>query len=321
VRDRFGPPEIVRVDDVAAPVIGPGEVLVRVRAAALNPYDWHLLRGDPWLARLVVREVGVTRPRSRLVGLDMAGVVEAVGAGVRQPGVGDEVFGFALAGACAEYARAAADQVVAKPAGVTFEQAAAVPLAATTALRAVQAAALAPGHRLLVNGAAGGVGTFAVQLAAALGAEVTGVCGPGSADLLRGLGATATIDPTAEDFTARRGYDAVLDNVGSRRLRDLLRVLRPTGTLVLNGGGAPGQVIGAMGLMAHGAAAGLVGRRSVRPLVIHDRHAQLADLAGLLADGRLVSVIDSAHPLDGVVGALRHLEGGHTHGKIVIAVA
>ena len=245
VQDRYGAPDTLRLADVDRPEVGPDDVLVRVHAAALNPYDWHVLRGDPLIARLL--GVGLTRPKANVAGIDAAGRVEAVGANVRDLRPGDEVLGFCL-GAFAQYARTTADQIVPKPAGLTFEQAAAVPMAATTALRAVRAGQVRAGHHVLINGAAGGVGTFAVQIAAALDAEVTAVCSSRNTALMRSLGATDVVDYTTEDFTdGRRQYDVILDNVGNRPLNQLRRALTTTGTLVSNGGGSPAPSSGPCG--------------------------------------------------------------------------
>ena len=219
VQDQFGPPEVLRLADIDPPEIGPGDVLVRVHAAGLNPYDWHMLRGDPLIARLIPGAVGLTRPKYRVAGLDAAGVVEAAGADVRELSAGDEVLGF-CPGAFAEYARAEAGKVVPKPAGLTFGQAAAIPIAATTALRGIrEVGRVRAGHRVLVDGAAGGVGSYAVQIAAALAAEVTGVCSARSAELVRSLGAAHVIDYTTDDFTRESArYDVIFDNVGNRPL-------------------------------------------------------------------------------------------------------
>ena len=197
-QDRFGPPATLRMVDAEKPEIGSGDVLLEVHAAAVNPYDWHMLRGDPRIARLM--GVGVTRPKARIAGVDVAGRVEDVGADVRGLRRGDEVFGFCR-GAFAEYATADAALVVPKPAGLSFEQAAAMPMAAVTALHAIRdRGRVQAGHRVLVNGAAGGVGTFAVQIAAALGTEVTGVCSARNVDLVRSIGAAHVVDYASEDF-------------------------------------------------------------------------------------------------------------------------
>src|SRR5690242_4703527 len=244
VQERFGPPDVLQLADTDLPEVGADDVLVRVHAAALNPYDWHIMRGDPLIARLM-GEVGLTKPKARVAGVDAAGRVEAAGANVRGLRRGEEVLGFCR-GAFAEYARAEADKVVPKPVSLTFEQAAAVPMAGATALRGIRdAGAVRAGHRVLVNGAAGGVGTYAVQIAAALGAEVTGVCSTRNAGLVRSIGAAHVVDYTTEDFTdGNAHYDVILDNVGNRPLSRLRRALTPTGTLVLNGGGSPGHVFG-----------------------------------------------------------------------------
>jgi NADPH:quinone reductase-like Zn-dependent oxidoreductase len=221
IQERFGPPDILQLVDTDPPEVGADDVLVRVHAAALNPYDWHIMRGDPLISRLM-GEVGLRKPKARVAGVDAAGRVEAVGANVRRLRPGDEVLGFCQ-GAFAEYARAEADKVVPKPVSLSFEQAAAVPMAGTTALRGIRdVGAVRAGHRVLVNGAAGGVGTYAVQIAAALGAEVTGVCSTRNVELVRSIGAAHVVDYTKEDFTEGRAhYDVVLDNVCNRPLSQL----------------------------------------------------------------------------------------------------
>ena len=234
VQERFGPPDVLQLADTDLPEVGADEVLVRVHAAALNPYDWHIMRGDPLIARLM-GEVGLTKPKARVAGIDAAGVVEVAGANVRGLRRGDEVLGFCR-GAFAQYARAEADKVVPKPVSLTFEQAAAVPMAGATALRGIRdVGAVRAGHRVLVNGAAGGVGTYAVQIAVTLGAEVTGVCSTRNAGLVRSIGAAHVVDYTTQDFTdGRARYDVILDNVGNRPLSRLRRALAPAGILVLN---------------------------------------------------------------------------------------
>ena len=202
VQERFGPPDSLRLAEIERPEVGADDVLVRVHAASLNPADWHIMRGDPKVARLM--GIGLTKPKTPVAGSDAAGVVEAVGANVRGMKPGDEVFGF-VRGAFAEYACAAQDKVVTKPAGMTFEQAAALPIAATTALRGIRdVGTVKEGQRVLVNGASGGVGSFAVQIAAALGAEVTGVCSTGNVELVRSLGAAHVIDYTRRTSRTER---------------------------------------------------------------------------------------------------------------------
>jgi NADPH:quinone reductase-like Zn-dependent oxidoreductase len=322
VQDRFGPPGTLRLADIGLPEIGPGDVLVRVHAAALNPYDWHMLRGDPLIARLIPGGVGLARPKYRVAGLDAAGRVEAAGSNVGELRPGDEVLGF-CPGAFAEYARAEAGKLVPKPASLTFEQAAAIPIAATTALRGIrEVGQVRAGHRVLVNGAAGGVGSYAVPIAAALGAEVTGVCGTRNAELVRSLGAAHVIDYTTDDFTAERArYDVILDNVGNRPLSRLRRALTPAGTLVLNAGGAPGRVVGAVGSMLRAAAVNGFVRQRLRILPTREDRAELAAITELIGDGKLKPVLDRTYPLADTAEGLRHVETGHARGKVVITVA
>jgi NADPH:quinone reductase-like Zn-dependent oxidoreductase len=321
VQERFGPPDVLQLVDTDPPEVGAGEVLVRVHAAALNPYDWHIMRGDPLIARLM-GEVGLTKPKARVAGVDAAGRVEAVGAEVRGLRPGEEVLGFCR-GAFAEYALAAAGKVVPKPASLTFGQAAAVPMAGATALRGIRdVGAVRAGHRVLVNGAAGGVGTYAVQIAAALGAEVTGVCSTRNAGLVRSIGAAHVIDYTTEDFTdGRARYDVILDNVGNRPLSRLRRALTPAGTLVLNGGGSPGHVFGPVaGILRAVVVNGLV-RERLRLIPHEQKREQLLTLTGLIEAGKLTPVLDRTYPLAGTAEGLRRVERGHARGKVVITVA
>ncbi|KUN87244.1 NAD(P)-dependent alcohol dehydrogenase [Streptomyces griseoruber] len=325
VQERFGPPEALRLAETARPEAGPGRLVVRVRAAALNPYDWHMLRGDPYVARLM-GGVGLTRPKARVAGIDAAGEVVAVGAGVPALRPGDEVLGF-CPGAFAEYARTTPELVVPKPAGLTFEQAAAVPMGAVTALRGIRTVGrVRAGQRVLVNGAAGGVGTFAVQIAAALGAEVTGVCSARNADLVRSLGAAHVVDYAREDFTERRAhYDVILDNVGNHPPGRLRRALTPTGTLVANGGGSPGRAFGAVGSLLRVAAADTFVRQRLRPILpsapAGPVHEDLLAVTALIEAGALTPVVDRTYALADTAEGLRHVERGHARGKAVIRVS
>jgi NADPH:quinone reductase-like Zn-dependent oxidoreductase len=320
VQERFGPPDVLRLVDSDPPEVGADDVLVRVHAAALNPYDWHIMRGDPLVARLM-GEVGLRKPKARVAGVDAAGRVEAVGANVRGLQPGDEVLGFCQ-GAFAEYARAQADKLVPKPARLTFEQAAAVPMAGTTALRGLRdVGAVRAGHRVLVNGAAGGVGTYAVQIAAALGAEVTGVCSTRNVELVRSIGAAHVVDYTTEDFTdGRPHYDVILDNVGNRPLSQLRRALTPTGTLVLNGGGSPGHVLGPVGSILRAVVVNRLVRERLRLLPHEQKQEQLLTLTGLIEAGKLTPVLDRTYPLADTAEGLRRVEQGHARGKVVITV-
>jgi NADPH:quinone reductase-like Zn-dependent oxidoreductase len=320
LQDRFGPPEVLQLADTGLPEAGTEDVLVRVHAAALNPADWHILRGDPLVSRLM--GVGLTKPRTRVAGIDAAGVVEAVGANVRGLAKGDEVLGFCR-GAFAEYACAAADLVVPKPAGLTFEQAAAVPIAATTALRGIRdVGQVQAGQRVLINGAGGGVGTYAVQIAAALGAEVTGVCSTRNAELVRSIGAAHVIDYTREDFTTgRTKYDVILDNVSSLPLTRLRGALTRKGTLVVNGGGSPGHVFGPVAGILRAVVANAFVSQRLRPLPARQNRAELLAVTGLIEDGKLTPVVHRTCPLADAAEGLRTVEQGHARGKIVVTVA
>jgi len=320
VQDRFGPPDVLQLADIGLPEVGADDVLVRVHAAALNPADWHILRGDPLVARLM--GLGLTKPKARVAGIDAAGVVERVGANVRGVRNGEEVLGFCR-GAFAEYACAAADMVVPKPASLTFEQAAAVPVAATTALRGIRdVGQVKAGQKVLINGASGGVGTYAVQIAAALGAEVTGVCSTRNVELVRSIGAAHVVDYTREDFTGGQShYDVILDNVSSLPLARLRRALAPKGILVLNGGGSPGHVFGPVAGLLRAVVANMFVSQRLRPLPSRQNQAELLAVTGLIEGGKLMPVIDRTYPLADTAEGLRTVEQGHTRGKIVITVA
>ena len=320
VQERFGPPDVLRLADIDTPEVGADDVLVKVHAASLNPADWHILRGDPLVARLM--GIGLTKPKDPVAGSDAAGVVEAVGTNVRGLQPGEEVLGF-VRGAFAEFACAAQDKVVPRPPGLTFEQAAAVPIAATTALRGIRdVGEVKAGQRVLVNGAGGGVGTFAIQIAAAMGAEVTGVCSTGNVELVRSIGAAHVIDYTTEDFTdGRIRYDVILDNVSSLPLKRLRGALTPKGTLVLNGGGSPGHVFGPIAGILKAVVANLFVSQRLRPLPSKQEQEELLDVTRLIAEGKLTPVVDRTYPLTETAEGLSHVEQGHTRGKIVVTVA
>jgi NADPH:quinone reductase-like Zn-dependent oxidoreductase len=321
VQEKYGPPESLRLLDVDRPVPGPGEVLVEARAAAVNPYDWHMLRGDPYVARLTFATNGLRRPPSLIGGIDVAGRVAELGSKVRGLRVGDDVLGFA-AGSFAEYVTTPAEHVVPIPAGLTHEQAATLPMAGTTALRGLRSTAgLKSGQRLLINGAAGGIGTFAVQIAAAMGAEVTGVCSTRNVELVHALGATHVVDYTKDDFTASgERYDVVLDNIGNRPLRRLRRLLAPGGVLVGNSGGTPGKVFGAMGSMIVllGTNVFVKQRLTFLPTVMSQE--ELLALTALVAEGKVTPVLDRTVTLPEVPEAISRVEQGHVRGKIAVTI-
>ncbi|MER7005354.1 NAD(P)-dependent alcohol dehydrogenase [Dactylosporangium sp. NPDC000555] len=328
VQQRYGSSETLRLLDVDPPAPAEGEVLVRVRAAAVNARDWHIMRGDPYLARLMMPSMfGRHAPRRQIRGSDFAGVVEAVGAGVTRFAPGDEVYGDLREddGAFAELVRVPVGFVGHKPAGLTFEQAAAVPLAGTTALVALRDyGRVRAGQHVLINGASGGVGTFAVQLAKAFGATVTGVCSTRNAELIAELGADHVVDYTREDFT-RTGerYDVMLDLVGNRTLGECQRVLAGDGTLVLAGGGMSGggrpSLFGPMALITRATLAARLGNRRIRPLPNVPPSAEvLATLREYLEAGQITPAVDRTYPLHRAAEAMRYLEIEHARAKVVI---
>ena len=322
VQDRYGSPDVLRFADVDPPRPVGDQVLVRVHAAALNARDWHVLRGDPYIARPSA-DLGWRRPNERIRGTDFAGTVEAVGPAVTRFQPGDEVYGDAP-GAFAEYVCAPEHRIESKPANLTFEQAAAMPLAANTALIGIRdVAKLQPGQEILINGASGGVGTFAVQLAKAYGANVTGVCSSRNLELVRSAGADELIDYTTTDFAREdRRYDVVLDLVGNRSLSDLRRVLKPGGLVVLSGGGVykGGSLVGPMGLMIRGTLLSpFVGRRIVL-LTAKTSQENLETLREFAEAGKVVPVIDRTYPLAATADAMRYLEGEHARAKVVVTV-
>ncbi len=318
-QDEYGPAEVLRLTETELPVTGDDEVLVRVRAASVHLGDWHLMTGVPYLTRLF--GFGLRRPRARVRGTAFAGTVERVGARVSGLRPGDEVFG-TCDGAFAEYARARPAQLAPKPAGLGFEQAAAVPVSAVAALQGLRdSGRLRSGQHVLVVGAAGGVGTYAVQLAKALGAEVTGVCSTTKLELVRSIGADHVIDYTREDFAAgARRYDLVLDTAGGRPLSVLRRALTARGTLVIVGAEQGGRWLqGTDRQLRALLLSPFVGQR-LRGLVSTDSRADLVVLTGHIEAGRVTPVIDRTYPLAEVPDAVRHLAGGHARGKVVITV-
>src|SRR5436190_23506250 len=317
VQDKYGSPDVLELREVDKPVVKDDQVLVRVRAAAVNIADWHLLRGMPYVMRLVS---GLRKPKREIPGMDIAGQVEAVGGNVRQLRPGDEVFGWCK-GAFAEYACAAENNLLPKPANLTFEQSAAVGDSAFTALAAVRdQGKVQPGHRVLINGASGGVGTFAVQIAKAFGASVTGVCSTRNLDIVRSIGADRVIDYTKQDFAQpEQRYDVMLDLVGSRSLSDCRRALTPRGTYVLVGVKNLGRWFGLARQIKALLLSPFVGQR-MRVFVVKHNKEDLAVLKELVETGKVAPVIDRRYELSEVSEALRHQGEGHPQGKIVIAM-
>jgi NADPH:quinone reductase-like Zn-dependent oxidoreductase len=319
VQDRYGSADVLEFRDIEEPVVGENDVLVRVRAAGCGPDVWHLMTGMPYMARLAI---GFRRPKVGVRGWDVAGTVEAVGAKVTDLRPGDGVMGTAE-GSFAELVIARPDKLVPKPANLTFEQAAAVPISGTTALRAVRdEGKVQPGQRVLVIGAAGGVGSFAVQIAKGLGAEVTGVCSTPKVDLVRSIGADEVIDYTHEGFTnGSRRWDLIVDNAGRRPLSQLRRALTPKGTLVIVGGDGGGPWTGGFfrGMLRAPVVSLFVGQR-LRGLASKIKREDLIALTEMIDAGTLTPVIDRTYPLIEAPDAIRYLEEGHARGKIVITV-
>ena len=318
---QYGPPEVLRLEDADMPAVDDQDVLIRVRAASLNPLDWHFMRGKPYFMRAMA---GLSRPRASRLGADLAGSVEAVGKRVTAFAPGDDVFGgLASLGTLAEYVTLRHDAVLAaKPPSLSFEQAAAVPLAAFTALQALRdKGRVQPGHKVLVNGAAGGVGTFAVQIAKALGAEVTGVCSTRNVEMVASIGADQVIDYTRQDFTSTgQRYDVLVDNAGNRTLAECRRVLSRRGVLVGVGGPDEGQWIGPLVRPARMLLfSPAVSQRMVFFIARMNRE-DLAVLRDLLQAGKVTPVIDRTYPLSEVPQAIGYLEQGHARGKVVITV-
>lgn len=319
--DKYGSAEVLKLREVEMPVVGDLDVLVRVRAASVNPLDWHFMRGTPYLVRMLA---GLSRPRSGRLGADMAGIVEEVGKNVTAFTVGDEVFGgLADRGTLAEYISTSQDAIVVRrPANLTFDQAAAVPVAGFTALQALRDhGRLEAGHKVLVNGASGGVGTFAVQIAKALGAEVTGVCSSHNVAMAASIGADHIVDYTREDFTrAERRYDLLIDIAGNRALAEIRRVLTPGGALVTVGGPNKGRWIGPLARSLRMAVVSPAVSQRLVSFLARQTKADLAVLQELLQDQKITPVIDRTYPLTEVAEAISYLEQGHARGKVVITV-
>ena len=316
----YGPPDVLKLADILKPVANDNQVLVRVHACSVNPYDWHFIRGTPYIMRL---GVGLRKPKDVRLGIDFAGTVEAAGKNVTQYKPGDEVWG-GKPGAFAQYVAVSEKSIARKPANVSFEEAASVPIAGLTALQAIRDRAKArPGQKILINGASGGVGTFAVQVAKSFGAEVTGVCSTRNVELVRSLGADHVIDYKKQDFTTGgQRYDVIIDNVGNQPLMSLRRALVPEGKYVMIGGGWL-EDQGVLGPMVRPIKALLL-----KPFVTQEMGMMMsnptqndyAQFAGLLESGKVKPVIDRTYRFEQLPDAIRYIEEGHARGKVVVSV-
>jgi NADPH:quinone reductase-like Zn-dependent oxidoreductase len=318
VQEKYGSAAVMEARDIDKPDIGADEVLVRVRAAGVNPADWAIMSGLPYIARPVY---GLRRPKNGVRGTDVAGTVEAVGGHVTRFQVGDEVYGSSK-GSYAEYAAAAEDGLARKPANLTFEQAAAVPMAGLVALQAVRDhGKVRAGQKVLINGASGGIGTFAVQIAKALGADVTAVVSTRNVDLVRSIGADHVIDYTRDDFTKNgQQYDFILDNVSNHSLSDLRRALTPTGMLVPNGGRFDKRWMASGGRIVSGKIMFQFGSQTLGTFLVGMGHEGLLDLTDLIEAGKLTPVMDQTYPLSKTAQAIAHVGEGHARGKTTITV-
>lgn len=315
----YGSPDVLKCEEIEKPTAGDDEVLVKVRAASANPYDWHFMRGTPYFLRLMA---GLRKPKFTRLGVDAAGEVEAIGRNVTEFKPGDEVFG-ACRGAFAEYACASQSRLAMKPNNVTFEQAASVPIAAISALQGLRDKGhLQQGQKVVINGAAGGVGTFAVQIAKSFGASVTGVCSARNVQMVRSIGADVVIDYAQENFTkSGQRYDVILDCVGNHSLLAYKRVLNPKGIYVVVGGSGSPWMFGFMARLIAAPVLSLFVSQDMGTLGAKIEKTDLAVLRELLAAGKVAPVIDKSYRLSEVPEALRYLERGHARGKVIVNVA
>ncbi len=320
VYQKYGSPDVLELKEIEKPTPKDDEVLIKVHAASANPADWHLLRATPFFARLMV---GLLKPKYKILGSDIAGRVEAVGGNVKQFQPGDDVFGDKFAcgwGGFAEYVRVAEDRLVLKPANISFEEAASVPLAAFTALQGLRdKGQIQPGQKVLVNGASGGVGTFAVQIAKSFGAEVTGVCSTRNLDMVRSIGADHVIDYTQEDFTKNgQTYDLIYCAVGNRSAAAYKRALNPSGICVVAGFTTMSHML--FQVLFLGAWVSRTGSKKMVTMLTKPNQEDLVFLKELLEAGKVTPVIDRRYTLSEVPEALRYLEKGHAQGKVVITL-
>ncbi len=318
VYDRYSSPDALELREVDAPVVKDNDVLIRVHAASVNPLDWHLMTGTPYLARL---QAGLRKPKRNTPGVDVAGRVEAVGTNVTQFQQGDEVFGGGN-GTFAEYVCVSQEAIVLKPANTTFEQAAAVPIAAFTALQGLRDKGhIQPGHEVLINGASGGVGTFAVQIAKSYGAVVTGVCSTRNVDMVKSIGADRVIDYTQEDFTkSGERYDLLFDAVANHSVLACKRSLKPSGTYILVGGPKKGRWLGPLPRLLKIVLTSLIGNKRMVGMLAHQTKEDLVILQELLKSGKVTPVIDRRFELREAAEAIRYQGEGHAQGKTIITI-
>jgi NADPH:quinone reductase-like Zn-dependent oxidoreductase len=318
--EAYGSADILEVKDVRKPDVEADQVLVRVRAASANPYDWHFMRGVPYIARTAM---GLRKPKYSLLGTDVAGEVEAVGNAVTRFRPGDAVFGFVGSGGFAEYVSAPEKLLALKPDNLNFEQAATVPLAAVTALQGLRdAGGIQSGQKVLIVGASGGVGTFAVQIAKWYGADVTGVCSTRNVEMVRSIGADHVIDYTREDFTKTgQRYDLIFQLAGTASPAACRRALAPTGRLVLSSGDSLGRIIGPVGRIIKAIVMSPFIGQTLRPFVAKPSSNDLQFLRELIEAGKVAPVIDRTYPLTEAADAIRYIETGHARGKVVISVS
>ena len=321
VQEGYGPPDVLEVRDIDRPEIEDNEVLVDVRAAGVDRGVWHLMTGLPYFLRLIIPELGLRAPKNPIRGSDVAGVVKAVGKDVTRFKLGDEVFGIGM-GSYAEYTRVLETKLVPKPSNLTFERAAVVPISGLTALQAVRdEGQVQPGQKVLIIGASGGVGTFAVQIAKSFGAEVTGVCSSTKVDLVRSLGADHVIDYTREDFAEKKHYyDVILDTGGHSSLSLLRRALTPEGTLVIVGSETDGRWSGGFGRSIRAMLLSRFVRQKLVAFVNSENHEDLIALKELIEAGKLTPVVDRTYPLSEAAKAIHYLLEGHALGKVAITV-
>ncbi len=319
VHHKYGSPDVLKLEEVQKPTRGHDEVLVKVHAASANPLDWHIMRAEPFLARL---EAGLLKPKNKILGADIAGRVETVGRNVKQFQPGDEVFGEKFEnglGGFAEYVSVLESALALKPANISFEAAAAVPIAALTALQGLRKGQIQSRQKVLINGASGGVGTFAAQIAKSFDAEVTGVCSTRNLDMVRSIGADHVVDYTQEDFTKKgQHYDLIFDAVGNRSVSDHKRALSPNGICVIAGFTTLSRLFEHMVL---GPLMSIIGSKKIGMMgTVQTNKKDLLFIKELLEAGKVVPVIDRRYPLSETDEAIRYLEEGHARGKVIIAV-